>query len=60
VAILEDVGFDRQILTHDPFHGKATAVDQRLQILDYNGGKSPKHGAMNQRRFSSGERGNLD
>ena len=39
VSILENVGFDDQILSHDALDRIAPAIDQRLEIFDNSGGK---------------------
>jgi hypothetical protein len=44
VTILEHVRFNHQILSNDPFDRVASAVNKRLEILDYDGRKGPKHG----------------
>jgi hypothetical protein len=44
VPVLEDIRFHGEIVAGDAFHHVAPAVDNRLQILDDGGGKSPEHG----------------
>jgi hypothetical protein len=44
VPVPENVRFHNQVLANDALYGVAAAVDQRLQILDHNGRKSPSHG----------------
>ena len=58
MTVLEHVGFDREVIADYPLHHVAAAIDERLEILNNRGWKSPKHGAINQLRFARGERGN--
>ena len=44
VAVLVNIRFDNQIVTDNALDRETPAVDQRLQILDNNSGKRPKHG----------------
>src|SRR5439155_261169 len=44
VSVLKNVRFDDEILANDAFNRIVPSVDQRLQILDDRGRKSPRHG----------------
>jgi hypothetical protein len=44
VSILENVRLHNQVFANDALYRVAAAVNQRLQILDDNGRKSPSHG----------------
>jgi hypothetical protein len=44
VSILENVRFYNQIFANDALYRIAPAVDYRLQVLDNNGRKCPRHG----------------
>jgi hypothetical protein len=44
VSILEYVRFHNQVFANDALYGVTATVNQRLQILNDNGRKSPSHG----------------
>jgi hypothetical protein len=58
VTIFENVRFDHEIVADDVFDRIATAVDERLQVLDDRAGKGPRHAAMNQLKLAQWERRN--
>jgi hypothetical protein len=43
VTILENVGFDDEIFTHDALDWGTAAINQRLQVVDHNRWKPAGH-----------------
>jgi hypothetical protein len=44
MAILKHVRLNDKILPDDAFDRVPSAINERLQVLDYDSGKGPKHG----------------